>query len=99
METNLNSQNLAELLNRPNTFISSELMDYYMYLSILQPEMEKEQLRRKRLLNKYKKKITKLRNKIRKHFKTNVAQELISKVWHPERIEKYLEMGVNIEDL
>ena len=40
-----------------------------------------------------------LRVKYQKYVKNNLFEEIVKKVWHPNKIIKYLEMGYSIDDI
>ena len=37
--------------------------------------------------------------KMKERMRTTIAEELMMKTWHPTRIEKWLDMGLDLEDL
>ena len=37
--------------------------------------------------------------KMKERMSSTIAEELMRKTWHPSRIEKWLDMGVDLEDL
>jgi len=36
---------------------------------------------------------------MKERMRTTIAEELMMKTWHPTKIEKWLDMGLDLEDL